>query len=295
MVRAQSSRQDRKQIRYNFEHICQSTLASCQIWQNYTEMDASAEFAQVATENGLKILTIHGQGLHGLAIITVIDELCSRISHGQCKKNQVPGELFDIICRTGIGAFIATLLERYQLDLPRCKQAYMDLSQHIEERNASRCSTQKEIRQEDVQDFLQALIHEEGWSDSMNFSKDDIPAGRRHFVLAGKHKSYGQSSIEVSHGANIPAETLLKIVHGNEAEVVIRTGQAVAHPVSVPPLDVNQGKTSTNEADQDLHEIVAIAMRYARTFCNPYEVTFVANIGPSPAINPTVPSVAKLS
>ena len=114
-----------------------------------------------------------------------------------------------------------------------------------------------------------------------------------NLIQACKHKSYGQSSIEVSHGANISAETLRKTARSKDAEVVIRTGHAVAHPVSASHLDINHGKTSIEKAGQDLHQIVVIAMRYTRTFCSPYEVTFVAKSGPSTAINPAVTPVAK--
>lgn len=250
-----------------------------------------------ASQDGLRVLTIHGGGLQGLAIISVIDELCSRISQGSMSnKSQVPSELFDIICGTGIGALIATLFGRYQLDVSRCKQVYMDLSDYLEERNASRRSSGKIIRQEDVHNFLQTLVRDEGWSDSMDYMLDGNPLGQQHFVLASRLTHRGKSTVDVFRGSKLPVNTR-KPLPGAQikgAKVSLRTAQAVAHPIPSFKQESSPDEFTVTQHGQQLHEIVGVALHHAKTFCSPCEVTFMANIGPSMASNETMCTSSKL-
>lgn len=146
-----------------------------------------------STVAGLKVLALHGDGLHGLGIISVIDELCSRIAVTQYAR---PCELFDVICGTGIGAFVAVLLGRYCLDIGKCKQIYMDLAEFVEERQSTRrMSHSRVIEEDDVRDFMELLIDEEGWSDTM-----EIPATAKHqacqhvFVVRSQRQNSGKSN-----------------------------------------------------------------------------------------------------
>lgn len=124
-------------------------------------------------DGALRVLTLHGDGLQGLSIVSVIDELCSKITetNGLTQYSR-PSELFDVICGTGIGALMAVLLGEYCLDIGKCKEVYMDLAEFIEEIEATRRGLRTgAIEEEDIREFMEILINEEGWSDVM-----EIPA-----------------------------------------------------------------------------------------------------------------------
>ncbi|KAK5327041.1 hypothetical protein LTR70_001783 [Exophiala xenobiotica] len=162
-----------------------------------------------STDGALRVLTLHGDGLQGLSIVSVIDELCSRIAEANgltqyCR----PSELFDVICGTGIGALIAVLLGRYCLDIGKCKEVYMDLAEFVEERQAARRGLRTgTIEEEDIHEFMEILIKEEGWSDVM-----EIPAtvGRKKcqhvFMARSRNQHDGKSIIQLGSQAQI--ETL---------------------------------------------------------------------------------------
>lgn len=240
-----------------------------------------------STDGTLRVLTLHGDGLQGLSIVSVIDELCSRIAetNGLTQYSR-PSQLFDVICGTGIGALIAVLLGRYCLEIGKCKEVYMDLAKFIEDRQATRRRSRTgPIEEEDVRDFIEILIKDEGWSDAM-----EIPAtaGRKvcqHvFVARSRGQDSGQSTVQLYRGSQVQGEAFRRRSlpsSTRSARVPRAMAASVANSIQ-DWLPVSNGQMTGFEVRVPcVHAIVLTAVEeIMASHQSNSSIGFLANIGP---------------
>ena len=222
-----------------------------------------AETSDRSKESGTSILTLHGEGLQGLTIINLVDELCSQIKQaGGYEAHPAPCDLFDVICGTGIGALLALLFGRYACSISKCKQIYMDLAGFVEERNKSHRFHSQHIREEVVEDFLHELIGAEGWSDNFNVFSSERDVRCQRVILVSNRKSGHRSNIEIYRGIRISPSTSISPISPTlqDDQVAAKTAMAVAHPVVSRNALVYQQQTSRESHIQQLHDVIPLSV-----------------------------------
>lgn len=230
-------------------------------------------------DTGLRILTLHGNGLQGLSVITIVDELCSHIAqYNKLDHIPKPCEIFDVICGTGIGAFIAVLLARYQVDIQQCKQHYMDFAEYIEESNLSRRTHPKTLRESDIHDFLKMLIKDQEWPPTLDFSATE-QTKRCHTVVLARQSRY--------HGRKQDPEAVLGMLTSNSETVKNRNlsvadivAATIAQPVEQWISVLQDDKQNFQPQLPKAHNLVLTAVERLTSSVNGRaRVAFIASVG----------------
>ncbi|KAK5078977.1 hypothetical protein LTS08_003873 [Lithohypha guttulata] len=247
----------------------------------------------------LKVLTLRGNGLQGLGIISIVDELCSRIARkNNLARVPAPCELFDIISGTGIGALIAVLLGRYCLDISRCKQHYMDFAEFIEERNLSRRAHPKTLHEEDVQAFMETLIKSEDWSGTLNIPSSNQVPRCQHVLVIQRRRKYGRGhEAETFHGCVFndldPANQPASLQPSQSTQVAPIVAASMTHPLD----------SWTSVADDDVQGfqpriafvsavVLSTVEEIVSTYGSATNISFIANFGPA-RLGQETPDVSK--
>ncbi|KAJ9662151.1 hypothetical protein H2198_001502 [Neophaeococcomyces mojaviensis] len=239
-----------------------------------------------AMQSGLKVLTIHGQGLQGLSIISIIDELCSRIAHqNRLARCLAPCEFYDVICGTGIGAFIAVLLGRYCLDISRCKQVYMDLTEFIGEKKQMRFSntSNAHTEKEHIQEFMEMLIRDEGWSDKMDISVSGNKSRCQHvFIVQHRSSSVNGAKELIFHSdtSKVPESCSLSVVSpSTPSSISAAVAASVTHGIEEWHTDI---RSPSDRKLVQIHGVVLAAIEdILRCDQSESHISFLVNVGPS--------------
>ena len=238
------------------------------------------------TSHGLRVLALHGDGLQGLGTINIIDELCSRIAVKNTLSHcPAPVDLFDVICGTGVGAFIAILLGKYKVDISTCKQHYMDLAEFIEERNLSRRAPPATLLEEDVKDFLEMLLEAEALSDDEDSATSSRRPRCQHVLLSQRRKHAGKPTVTVFSTLARPEASAEKISPAAQRKplcVASPVAAAVAHPVN-DWTSLSDTKTQRFEPRVPfIHNVALVVMQELLSNIDPKaNVNFLAVAGPA--------------
>ena len=87
----------------------------------------------------LKILTLDGGGVQGLATLLILDKLLKTIQEvNQTEHKPRPCDVFDTIAGIGAGGWLAILLGRFRLDITACLLEWYNLTQAVMPRSRTK-------------------------------------------------------------------------------------------------------------------------------------------------------------